>query len=419
VTSVSSVQQPPKLLLLFLFAGGLINYMDRAVIGLLGPAMRADLGLTAGQFGVAMSAFSLGYTLFTLVGGIATDRYGPARVLLATMVVWSFFAGLTGLVTTMATLVVARFMFGIGEAPWLSASNKVLIDNVPQERFSTFHSLCSSGQPLGGAIAGPVVGIVTAAFGWRAGFVTVGLVGLTWALFWYLIAFGNMRRSERAQSGLVLDPSYVNDAAGLEQSVSRRQLMRNPMIWVSIFAFSTATYLMFFFFSWFPSYLSERFHLTDRQLGLASAAPWLVGVLGYATGGMISDWLARRIGSLLQARTLMMTLCLFGSGLLTIAVPASHTLEKAMIFMSTAMGLMFMTGSMYFAIGLAVAPRRLVGFVSGVFLFCSNLAGTASPALSGYLIDWTGAYDTSFQVAGVLVIAAAAAGFFVMRREAL
>ncbi len=419
MNAVNADRQTPKLLLTFLFAGGLINYMDRAIMGLLGPAMRADLGLSAGHFGIAMSAFSVGYTLFTLIGGWAADRYGSARVLLATMLVWSIFAGLTGFVTTIGALILVRFLFGAGEAPWLSAFNKILVDRLPKEKFSTFHSLCSSGQPLGGAIAGPVIGVVTAAYGWRWGFFAAGIVGLVWAALWLLLVFSKARAFEKKQATVAqVDVIRDRNEQASEQSpdaVSRGDLMRNRTIWICIFAMACSTYLMVFFFSWFPSYLSERHNLNDRELGLISALPWLVGVFAYATGGMLSDWLAKRLGSLLRARRLIMTVCLLGSGFFTVLVPASDTLSQAVLLMSIGMGLMFLTGSAYFAIGLAVTPIGLVGFISGIFLFCSNIAATIAPALSGYMIDWTGTYDTSFFVAGFLVIAAALIGFFTLR----
>lgn len=406
--SSKSVRQTPTLLLGFLFAGGLINYMDRAVIGLLGPAMRSDLGLTAGEFGIVMGAFSIGYTIFTLVGGWATDRFGAPRVLLATMLVWSLFAGLTGVVSSLAALIVVRFLFGIGEAPWLSAFNKVLVDRVPRERFSTFHSLCSSGQPLGGAIAGPLMGLVAAAYGWRAGFWAVGLIGFLWAALWVLL----MIRRRDASPVATPSPSARREAP---PAASRGEVMRNLTIWVCIFAMAGATYLMVFFFSWFPSYLSASFQLNERQLGLVSALPWLVGVAAYAGGGLLSDWLAVRLGSLTRARRLLIVTCLSCSGVLTMLVPFSHSLTGALVLMSAGMGLMYLTGSMYFAIGLGAAPASLVGFVSGIFLFCSNLSATVSPILSGYLIQWTGKYDASFVVAGSIAILAALAALVAIR----
>lgn len=406
-----SPRQSPVVLLGFLFAGGLINYMDRAVIGLLGPAMRADLGMTAGHFGIVMAAFSVGYTLFTLIGGWATDRFGAHRVLLGTMVVWSFFAGLTGMVSSLAALIVVRFLFGVGEAPWLSAFNKILMDSVPRERFSTFHSLCSCGQPLGGAIAGPLMGAVTAIWGWRAGFITCGLIGLVWASLWMLFVVRRSGAVERKAEAVAAVPTAA------EERLPRRVVMRDVTIWASIFNMACSTYLLVFFFSWFPSYLSATFHLGDRDLGLISALPWLVGVVCYASGGMFSDWLATRLGSLLRARRLMIMVCLTGCGLLTMIVPFTHSLSMAMVLMSAGMGLMFLTGSMYFAIGLSVTPTYLVGFVSGVFLFVSNIAATLSPVVSGYLIQWTGSYTSSFLLAGALALAAAATAWLVIRPQ--
>ena len=79
----------------FLFAGGMINYMDRSALSVAAPMVMKDLGLDAAQLGIIFSSFFAGYTLFTFIGGYAADILGPKRVFALAMTVWSTFCGLT------------------------------------------------------------------------------------------------------------------------------------------------------------------------------------------------------------------------------------------------------------------------------------------------------------------------------------
>ena len=94
----------------------IITYIDRVCISQAAPAMRNDLQLTAVQMGWAFSVFSWAYALFEIPGGWLGDRIGPRRVLMRIVIWWSFFTAATGWVWNLVSLIVARALFGAGEA---------------------------------------------------------------------------------------------------------------------------------------------------------------------------------------------------------------------------------------------------------------------------------------------------------------
>ena len=63
-----------------LFGAGIINYADRAALGIAAPLIGKGLGLSPSSLGVVFGTFFVGYALFAFVGGQLADRYGPRRV---------------------------------------------------------------------------------------------------------------------------------------------------------------------------------------------------------------------------------------------------------------------------------------------------------------------------------------------------
>ena len=93
-----------------------ITYIDRVGISVALPVMRKELGLSTIQVTWVLSAFAWAYAIFEIPGGWLGDRIGPRKVLVRVVIMWSFFTAATGWAWNMASLIVARFLFGAGEA---------------------------------------------------------------------------------------------------------------------------------------------------------------------------------------------------------------------------------------------------------------------------------------------------------------
>ena len=99
-----------------LFGGSVINYLDRAVLGVVMPQIRRDLGLTNQQYGWAVNAFLMAYMFSYIVGGRLADRFGCRKMVALTLGFWSV-AGMThALVRGLGSLSLVRALLGFGEA---------------------------------------------------------------------------------------------------------------------------------------------------------------------------------------------------------------------------------------------------------------------------------------------------------------
>ncbi|MBE7204381.1 MAG: MFS transporter, partial [Parafilimonas terrae] len=114
------------LIAFLLFIAGIINYMDRAALGVAAPFVKQDLNLSPSELGVIFSTFFFGYALFAFVGGQLADRYGPRSVYSWAAASWSVLCMLTGAVTGFAQMFVVRALFGFAEGPMNSTTNRTI-----------------------------------------------------------------------------------------------------------------------------------------------------------------------------------------------------------------------------------------------------------------------------------------------------
>src|ERR1700733_12756377 len=180
-----------------LFVAGIINYMDRAALGVAAPFVRKDLGLSPSALGLTFSVFFFGYAIFAFVGGQLADKYGPRVVYTWAAVAWSVLCGLTGAVTGFLTLFIVRALFGFAEGPMNSTTNRTITNWFPREETSRTIGFPFSGQSVGAAIAAPVVGFLMLAFDWRIAFFAIGAMGLVWVVLWRHFVTDHPRENPR------------------------------------------------------------------------------------------------------------------------------------------------------------------------------------------------------------------------------
>ncbi len=177
-------------LILGTFSLSMLLYVDRACISaaksaVCAPTADGGLSLSETQMGWVMAAFTLGYALFQTPAGYLSDRLGPRRVLTAVVTFWSLLTAATGAAWNYGSMLVARFLFGAGEAGAFPGCARTFYSWLPVSERGLAQGINFSGSRLGAALALPLIGWLIDAVGWRASFVILGVIGLGWAVFWY------------------------------------------------------------------------------------------------------------------------------------------------------------------------------------------------------------------------------------------
>ena len=162
-----------------------ILYLDRICMSQAIVPIQKELGLTNSQISYVMMAFTLAYGLFEVPTGRMGDRFGSRNVLTRIVLWWSLFTGLTGACSGFLTLLLVRFLFGIGEAGAFPNAARVIARWYPVRERGR-----AQGAMLAAAQFGAVLAPVGAAWlienvGWRGSFAVFGSLGVVWAIgFW-------------------------------------------------------------------------------------------------------------------------------------------------------------------------------------------------------------------------------------------
>lgn len=403
------------LIVSLLFTGGAISYLDRAALSVAAPLIAKALDLDAAHLGIVFSVFFLGYAPMSFIGGAAADRFGPRRVLLVAMTIWSIACGATAAATTLAFLIVIRLIFGMGEGPFCATAVKMVSHHFEPERQASAIGLAYAGQPLGAALAGPIVGLVATLYGWRTSFLVIACFGLAWVLLWYLFA------AERRPAAVPV----VEQSASVEQAAGSApdrpgllKTLRHRSIIATCIAFFSYAYVLYFFLSWFPTYLVRSYHLSLSEMGFISMIPWLAGTVGLAAGGVLCDAFSRFIGNPLLARKLLIGVCLFVTAICVGFAGRMTSVVGVMVLMTIGVFALYVTSSLYYALVLKIVPDQVSGGVSGFINLTANLAGVVAPMATGYMLTWSGSFSGAFALAaGVAVVGASAILLFVRAEE--
>ena len=388
--------------ILFLAACGAINYTDRSAFGITAPLFSKELGIGPAELGLLFGAFSIGYAPFNFVGGWASDRFGANRVFAVALALWSVFCAAIAGTFNMMSMLVVRILFGAAEGPFGSLINKISNDRFEPEEAAAAVGVGNAGNPVGAAVAGPIVGYIAITYGWRWSFIVFGVLGLVMAIVW-IVRMGGWTRAQRiARPAPVLsqpDPAR-SDAPPLRFYISRAPIL------ATAFAFFAINYILYFFLSWFPSYLVTARHLSMASMSITTVIPWVLGIVGMAGGGFLTDYAAQHMDRFVSRKLMLggflalSSLCIAFGGMV-------DSLTGAVELMSLSVLFMYLSASAPWVIIQDLVEPERVGAVSGFNHMLANLGGLAGPVITGFIISATGSYTSAFVLAGVIGVVAA------------
>jgi ACS family glucarate transporter-like MFS transporter len=400
-----------------LFLVTALNYADRAALSIAGPVAAKELGLDSIAMGYVFSAFAWAYVLGQVPGGWLLDRFGSKQVYALSLLIWSLFTGLQGLVgsfsraiSPLVALFTMRLLVGFAESPSFPGNARIVAAWFPAPERGTASAIFNSAQYFATVLFAPLMGWITHSFGWRYTFVVMGGLGLLLVPLWLRLIHSprdHPRISETELEQIERGGGLVNMDAGqnvLGPDKSPRlpvikQLLRNRMlvgIYMGQYFITTLTY---FFITWFPVYLVQGRGMTILKAGFVASLPAVCGFAGGVLGGVLSDYLLRRGCSLSTARKVPIV-----SGmLLSVCMIACNYVDAVWVVVSI-MSLAFFgkgIGAMGWAVVSDTSPKESAGLSGGVFNTFGNVAGITTPIIIGYIVQNTNSFN------GALIFVAA------------
>ena len=402
-----------------LVISGLINYLDRSTLSIANQSISVEMGFTASQMGLLLSAFSLAYAFAQLPVGVLLDRLGTRLVLGIGMLVWSIAQALAGLVQSMQQFLLARVLLGVGEAPQFPAGAKVVSEWFAVHERGRPTGFFTASTTVAPALAPPLLTGMMMAFGWRGMFVVMGVAGVAAAIGWYLIY--RDRRTVRLDTTEVAYLDVGQESArqaAHEQPITFadfRALLSMRTTWGMLLGFMGVIYMVWLYLTWLPAYFERERGVSLASLGWVVAIPYLAGTLGMLSSGIVSDKLLARGFAPIVSRKWPVCIGLFFAAAFT--VPAAYTpnLTMAVIYISGAMFFVNLASGGSWAMVSVAAPRRLVASLGGLKNFGGYLGGSAAPVITGMVVDATGSFVNALLISAAVSVTGALFYLFVVK----
>jgi len=388
-------------------AAYMITYIDRVVISAAVPSIQQEFGFSLVTIGWILGAYQVAYAVFQIPGGWLGDRFGPRRALAAIVVWWSAFTALTAATWSATSMIVCRFLFGMGEAGAFPIATRSLSRwMLPAER-GFAQGITHAGSRLGGALTPVAVVFLIAHFGWRAPFYLFAVLGLIWSAVWFTFyrdTPGEHRMVNAAERELIAG-SLGKAAPNARRAVPWRQILSHPQMWLLSAMYFCYGYDIGIFLSWFPKYLHDAHGFELTKMGIYASLPLFAGVAGDVCGGWFSDRVLRRSGNLKFARRIVaITGFLIAAATIPLACLAQDPQVSVGYFCIAVFGIELTVGVSW-AVTLDIGGEY-AGSVSAVMNTLGNLGAALAAALTGYIVTVSGWDSAFFVLAGLSLLAA-------------
>ncbi|GGJ94254.1 MFS transporter [Pseudomonas matsuisoli] len=410
-------------IMVLLFVTVVINYLDRSNLSIAAPHLAKDLAIDPVHMGLVLSAFGWTYAAMQIPGGWLVDKVSPRVLYPLAIGLWSLATVGLGFVGSFIGLIVLRLAVGALEAPAYPINNRVVTSWFPESERATAIGFYTSGQFVGLAFLTPVLIYLQQTFGWHMVFVVTGGIGIVWAVIWYAVYrepkdFKGANEAEIAlieQGGGLVDLDKANSTKAPFQWRDLGIVLSKRKLWGIYLGQFCLTSTLWFFLTWFPTYLVQYRGMDFIKAGFLASVPFLAAFFGVICSGLLSDWLVRRGYSLGIARKLpiisglLISTAIFGANY--VDTPALIIACLAIAFFGN--GLASITWSMVSAL----APARLLGLTGGVFNFVGNLSAICVPIVIGFLVEGDNFAPAITYIAVMALIGALSYGLLVGKVE--
>lgn len=380
--------------LALLMAFMMINFADKAVLGLAAGPVMAEFGLSNTEFGLLSSAFYLLFSLSATTVGLLGDRLPAGTLLTGLALTWSA-AQLPLLIPAagVGTLLACRILLGAGEGPGIPLATHAAFSWYPERARSLPATMIVAGGALGGVVGLPLLALLIGGWGWRVALGVLGAAGLLWVAVW--LRWGGTG-------------PYRASAATASRLPYRRIFLTGTWLGSTVSAF-TVQWALGLMTAWLPRHLTQQRGYGSAAAGLLAGLPMAGSVLLALGAGAVSQRLLRhQVSGRLAQGVLGGALALAaGCGLLlTTRVDGTAALVAVMV-------VGFAAGNAQTPLNNAaiadVCPPGRSGLMLGTSYALAAVAALLAPTVTGRLADTAptpaAGFTTAFDLAGLLLIA--------------
>jgi MFS transporter, ACS family, hexuronate transporter len=369
----------------------LVSFIDRNTLALLAPSILRDTGLSAQEYGLIVSAFSIAYVAGNLFWGRLLDRSGVLWVMAAAVALWSAASAAHALASGLLGFAAARTLLGFAEGATFPGAMRTVVQTLPPSSRSRGIGVAYSGASLGFLAAPLLVTPIALSWGWRAAFWATGGIGLLWLLTWLL----QRRRAE-------LSAPPQQDRGPREDGLRWTDCRLGSFVGI----YATGALPIYFVLYVAPLYLGQGLGMSQSDLGRLLWIPSLGGEVGLFFWGWVTDRHTAHGGSLSALRRLFAALAVLSLPLAFAGRLGGPALVLGALSFAMFVGGGFIVAAL--AYGTNAFPTARLGLLAGLASGSLSLLTAVTMPLFGRLFDGR-CYDAAFAVAAAVPLVGFAA----------
>jgi len=366
---------------LFLFIYMVINFADKAVLGIVAVPMMKELNLTPAQFGMVASSFFILYSVSGIAFGFLADRFKAKILLLVLALIWAVAQFPIAWWASLPVLIVCRMILGVGERPAYPIAVHAAYKWFPDTQRNVVTGILGQGGPTGLVVATPILTLLMVEFGWRSVFLVLGVAGILWSIAWLIFGGEGPLDSHSKKN-------HGETATTAEPKIPYRILLLDRTILGATIGGFAAYWILVMGFTWLQPYLNSGLGYSAVNAG------WLVSVimgcsiplqLGTAWG---SQCLLKKGVSSRVARGGILGGYIAASGLF---VAGAMLLDMGPVIKIILLALGCAFPLVAFSIGPTIVgeitPSSQRGSVLAVSISVQTSAGLLAPAITGWIVE--------------------------------
>ncbi|MBP2076042.1 MFS transporter [Oceanobacillus polygoni] len=388
-----------------------IQFVDRVIISLATEPMMEEFGFTPSQWGIILSAFFWGLVPFSIIAGLAADKYGSKKVFLVGSVFWSICTAGTALAFNFVSLLIARILFGAGEGPSLSNGVRIVTNWFSPREYSSALGVAFAGVYLGPALASPIIVWMIASYGWRTPFYVMGVIGILWAICWYKVYTDRPEKnrflSNEEKAWILSEQGEVSKSSDSAKNKSLKELLTIPKglrgtIFANLWGFFCVGYALFFLLTWLPGYLSIERGLSLQSMGWALTVPWIGAAFGQILGGRCSDLIYSKTNSRRIARAYWSVSWFAILTVSLIFVVQIQSVLGAVVFLTISSISLASAAAPLGAVIAETVPEN-AGSFGGLSQVAQTMPGILAPIITGFIVELTSSFNMAFYLTAIIV----------------
>ena len=365
-----------------LFVYMMINFADKAVVGLAAVPIMRELDLTPKQYGALGSSFFLLFSLSGVLVGFQANRRPTRWIILLLAASWAVVQFPMIGAVSFTTLLVCRVLLGVGEGPAASVALHAVYKWFPDEKRTMPTAILSQGAAIGVIVALPVLNWIIVHYSWHWAFAALGLAGLVWVSVWYFVGRDGPIEDLPLQSAAAVQPEYARP-----ERVGYSHVLLAPTFVGCVLACFGAYWSLAMGLTWFTPFVVKGLGVPQSSAGLIASLPWVMGASTVLLAGWISQLLVGRGVSTRVARGVLGSVPLILGGALIGFLPLVSGAGGKIALLVVGTGL---TGPIYVVCAPMISeftPILQRGAAIAIFGAIYSLAGVIAPYANGSVIE--------------------------------